>query len=232
MEMKIFETKEKAATALADELFRKISASSQVVYMAISGGSTPALLFSILAEEYKNKIDWFKVKIYWVDERMVPPEDDQSNYKMTQETLLNKIKIPEENVFRIRGEQNADEEALRYSKIIRETMPLEDNLPLFDIILLGIGEDGHTASIFPDQMNLLSSEEICEKAVHPQSGQFRITLTGSVINKGQNVYFLTCGKEKAEIVKRIMDHDLSLPASHIQNIGELLYFIDSAVLSE
>jgi len=232
MEMKVYETKEKTAAALADELFRKISAVSEMVYMAVSGGSTPALLFSILAEEYKEKIDWSKVKIFWVDERMVPPEDDQSNYKMTVETLLNHIKIPEENVIPIRGENNADEEAIRYSEKIKEIIPLEDNLPLFDIILLGIGEDGHTASIFPDQMDLLTSDKICEKAVHPQSGQARVTLTGPVINKGKCVCFLTCGKGKAEIVKKIKAHDLSLPASHISNHGDLLFYIDSSAASE
>jgi 6-phosphogluconolactonase len=200
--------------------------------MALSGGSTPALLFSILPEKYRDQIDWSKVKIFWVDERAVPPEDDQSNYKMTAETLLNHVSIPGENIFRVKGENDAEVEAIRYSQILRNTVPLDDGIPLFDIILLGIGEDGHTASIFPDQMELLKSDKICEKAVHPQSGQLRVTLTGSVINKGKSVYFLTCGEGKAEILRKIGLRDLSLPASHINNKGELFFFLDSAAASE
>lgn len=227
MKKKVFDTKRKTAAALAEEIYRRIVKSDRLLNIALSGGSTPALLFSILAGDYRDKIDWNKAAFYWVDERSVPPDDDQSNYKMTFETLLSHIDIPESHVFRIHGENNTEDEAERYSEVIQKTVPMENNLPVFDIILLGIGDDGHTASIFPDQMDLLNSEKVCEKAVHPESGQERVTLTGPVINKGISVYFLVCGKSKAEIINKILNGDREYPASYIQSESrELYYFLD------
>lgn len=232
MEKRIYRTKEETAEALADELYKRIKVHSGIMFIALSGGSTPALLFSLLSQKYGQIIDWHKVKFFWVDERMVPPEDDQCNYKMTALNLLDKVDIPEENIARVRGENDPRQEVLRYAQLIKKTVPQRNSLPAFDLILLGIGEDGHTASIFPNQMELLSSKDICALAKHPESGQFRITLTGPVINNGKALIFLSCGKGKFEILQKITQRDLSLPASHIDNRGEMFLYLDGDAASE
>ena len=233
MEKRIFDTREDTAAALAAELYNRIAEVQGEVYIALSGGSTPALLFSILSADYSQKIEWSRVKFFWVDERAVPPEDEQSNYRMTAETLLNHINIPDTNVFRIRGESPVKNEVLTYAEVIRSNVPFVNDLPVFDIILLGLGDDGHTASIFPDQMELLKSKEICAEAVQPQSGQTRMTLTGPVINNGRSVYFLVFGKNKEDMVKRILNKDPQYPASFIEpNKGHLYFYLDKEAAGE
>ncbi|MDA3811949.1 MAG: 6-phosphogluconolactonase [Spirochaetaceae bacterium] len=225
---RIYETKKLTAEALAEEIFQKFQAMEREIYIALSGGSTPALLFSILAENYSKSIRFDKINLLWVDERSVSPEDDESNYKMTSRSLLDFINIPHSNIHRVHGENNTEQEAIRYSQIIKNKVPVENNLPVFDIILLGVGDDGHTASIFPDQMELLKSNKICEKAVHPQSGQERVTLTGPVLNNGESVYFLVCGKSKSDIIVKILNKDKSYPASYIENKkGNLFFYLDA-----
>lgn len=172
----------------------------------------------MLARDYRNKIDWAKVNVYWADERCVPPDDEESNFGMTEKILLNKVNIPESNVHRIFGGNDPEEEAIRYSEIIKSNLEFKNGSPEFDLILLGVGDDGHTASIFPDQMELLSSENICAVATHPVSGQKRITLTGKVINTAARIYFLVTGKSKAEVVSKILEKSedyLKYPAAHI-----------------
>lgn len=137
---------------------------------------------------------------------------------MTNKILLSKIKIPGNNIHRIFGEALPESEAIRYSEEIRNNIKLNNGLPSFDLILLGMGDDGHTASIFPDQMNLLKSIQVCAVAVHPESGQKRITLTGKVINNAEKIFFLITGKGKAGVVSEILEERndyMKYPASHI-----------------
>ncbi len=140
--------------------------------VALSGGSTPKLLFRLWASEYRDRLDWNRVHFFWGDERCVPPEDPESNYGEAKRLFLDSIGIKAENVHRIRGESNPQSEAQRYSREICEHVELGDgNWPIFDLIILGMGNDGHTASIFPNQLALLTSEKICEVASHPVTGQ-------------------------------------------------------------
>lgn len=228
MKKRIFNTKELTAQALAEELYSKITRAAGQFNIAVSGGSTPALMFSILADLSDDKLSWENIHFFWVDERSVPPGDDQSNYKMTSRTLLSRISIPEGNIHRVRGEGDAETEAIRYSEEIRKFVPLNNSIPVFDVILLGMGDDGHTASIFPDQIDLFYSQNICEAAVHPQSGQKRVTLTGKVLNKGKSVYFLVCGKSKTEVLTNVFDNKGNYPALLVDNApGELIYYLDS-----
>jgi 6-phosphogluconolactonase len=200
------------------------------VNIALSGGNTPKLIFQELVVSYKKKINWEKMNLFWGDERCVSPDDVESNYGMTKKYLLDQIQIPSENIFRIKGENNPIEEAKRYSRVVLENLALVNNLPQFDIILLGLGEDGHTASIFPNQMELLKSDKICEVAVHPELKQKRITLTGRVINNSKKIYFLVSGKNKSSAVGKILNQNedyLRLPGAHIIPFdGELTLFLD------
>lgn len=187
------------------------------------------MLFTVLAVEYKSKIDWGKVNFYWVDERCVPKDDEESNYGMTEKILLKNISIPENNIHRIIGENVPEDEAKRYSEILKSNLPHKDNYPKFDLILLGMGEDGHTASIFPDQMYLLNAKEACEVSIHPSTFQNRITLTGRLINNAERIYFLITGKSKAEVVSKILekkDNYLDYPAAHIEAVdGEVKWLL-------
>lgn len=201
------------------------------VTIALSGGSTPTLLFRHLAEQYRDRIDWSKVHFFWGDERCVPPDDAESNYGTARELLLQYIAIPAGNIHRIRGEAEPAEEARRYEAEIREFVPNAGNLPAFDLVLLGMGSDGHTASIFPDQMELLEADSLCSVARHPETGQQRITLTGPVINNARQVAFLVTGAGKAEKVEEVIKKKgawKDYPAAHIDpERGDLYWFLDA-----
>lgn len=198
--------------------------------IALSGGSTPKHIFKYLARNYNSKINWNKINFFWGDERCVPPDDPESNYKMTYENLLSKISVPKENIFRIKGESDPYEEAISYSQLIKNNLPLINDTPAFDLIMLGLGEDGHTASIFPDQMYLLRSNNICEVAIHPSSGQKRITITGKVINNAMNIVFIVTGKNKSKIVNEILNNKSEAkyyPSSFIRPLnGKLIWLLD------
>lgn len=189
-------------------------------HLAISGGKSPDLLFNILAEKYADSVLWQKIHFWWVDERMVPPNHPESNFGVVQNLLFSKISIPEENIHRIKGEHTPETEARSYATQIQEKIPVQNEWPVFDLILLGMGDDGHTASIFPNQMELLASEKVCEVATHPVSGQKRVTLTGKVINQARKICFLVTGTGKAERLNEIWHvPELAnlLPASCIRN---------------
>lgn len=217
----IFNSAEELAVAFANNLMVRIEEhSGDKFHLAISGGKTPDLLFAVLADKYPQSPLWQKVNFWWVDERMVPPTHPESNFGVVQRLLFSQILIPEENIHRIKGENNPQEEALAYSLHIQKSLPQSENWPVFDLILLGMGDDGHTASIFPDQMELLHSGNICDVATHPVSGQKRVTLTGEVINSASKICFLVTGKEKANRLEEILNRSSEaslLPAFHIKN---------------
>ncbi|MEM7659084.1 MAG: 6-phosphogluconolactonase [Bacteroidota bacterium] len=199
--------------------------------LAISGGSTPKLLFELLATEFKEALDWSRLHLFWVDERCVPPDHAQSNYRMTREALLDQVPIPAEQIHRMQGESAPEAEADRYGKGLAEQLPQANGLPVFDLILLGMGSDGHTASIFPPQMELLTDARNCAVGTHPESGQQRITLTGPVIQAAKRVAFLVTGASKTEVVAEIFEQTgnwQSYPAAHIAPAGELHWFLDEA----
>lgn len=225
---KIYSDPQAVATVFA-VFFENWSRESKPFTVALSGGSTPKILFRHLAEKYRDDLDWGSIHFFWGDERCVPPGDEDSNFKMTNEMLLQHIPIPKENIHRIHGEDQPEEEARRYAAEIREFVPVKNGLPAFDLVLLGMGEDGHTASIFPHQMELLHSEKICEAATHPVSGQQRISLTGPVINQAEKVAFLVTGAGKSNIVSEIRHRKgdwESYPAAHIRSAGTLYWFLD------
>jgi len=220
------EFSEEFARILVDGL----KSSGEYFHIALSGGSTPKLLYKFLAENYKSKIEWSKIKIFWGDERCVPPDDPESNYKMTRDSLLSEIEIPDKNVFRIEGENDPSEEAARYSGILARNIPQLNNLPEFDLVLLGLGEDGHTASIFSNSLQLFESKNLCVAAEHPGTHQKRITITGPVINNAKQVVFLATGSGKSSVVDIIINKKNGfdkLPAAYVNpHHGDLIWLLD------
>lgn len=194
----------------------------EAVNICLSGGSTPKAVFDYWSRVYKSVIPWSKIFFYWGDERCVPPTDELSNYGMTKKYLLDNIKIPEGNIFRIHGEDDPEKEAVRYGNILPSR---------FDLIILGIGEDGHTASIFPDNIRLWDSDARCVVSVQPETQIKRVTITGKVINSAENVAFLATGNKKAEIVRNILydyqNYINQYPAARVHpGSGNLFWFLD------
>jgi 6-phosphogluconolactonase len=230
----IFNSPEELSAECAKEfagMVKEAAGRNLTFTVALSGGSTPELLFSILAEKYSTDIPWDIVHFFWGDERCVPPDNSESNYGMTKKILLDKISIPSENIHRIRGEEDPDTEAARYAEEISGSTLKRDGLPCFNLILLGMGDDGHTASIFPGNLELLTSDRICAVAIHPVTSQKRITMTGKILNNADYVIFMVTGMKKQNVVNQILDNMPSAsryPASFITPIhGSLKWFLDS-----
>ena len=221
---------------LADYIVTEMGRKAGPFHIALSGGSTPKLLFRLMAEEYQDKIDWSRLHCYWGDDRMVPYDSPESNYGMTKELLFDHVPIPAENVHPVPTQLEAEVAASAYTEAILQQLPKnEDGLPSFDINLLGMGGDGHTASIFPDQMELLSDKRICAVATHPETGQQRVTLTGPVINASERIVFLVTGAGKAARLSQVLaggEVGAPYPATHIQPPhGQLLWFVDEAAMT-
>ena len=231
--IKIFPSPYELAERFAEEMVGMIKESAnkkKIFTVALSGGSTPELLFTILSENFARSVSWKNVHIFWGDERCVPSDNAESNFGMAWRKFLSKIEIPSLNIHRIHGEDDPEKEASRYSEEISLHTGKRDGMPLFDLVLLGLGEDGHTASIFPGHPELFYSDKICEVTIHPVTKQKRISLTGKVINNAEAVTFLVTGKKKEKIVKNIFKKDPSAsnyPASYIVPVyGRLDWFID------
>jgi len=229
LEVKIYKDKVEVAHEFSS-YFADLVAEKKDFHLALSGGSTPKLIFDALASEYGDKIDWSKIHFYWGDERCVPPTDEQSNYKMTEEHLFSKINVPKENIHRVLGENDSLGEAMRYSNLLEINLDRIDGVPQFDLVILGIGDDGHTASIFPHEIDLWSSKDHCVVATHPDSGQKRVSINGAVINSAKEVIFLVTGSNKAEKVDEIHNKKgdyKTYPASLVNpKSGRLLWFLD------
>jgi 6-phosphogluconolactonase len=204
--------------------------------MSLSGGSTPKAIFNYLATNYKEKIEWNKIKIFWGDERCVAPENEESNYKMTNDFLLKHVSIPNKNIYRIKGENNPEIESHRYAEITKEQIRLNRGIPQFDLIMLGLGEDGHTASIFPDNLKLFENDNLFAPAQNPYNKQVRISATGKLINNASLIVFLVTGESKAEMVSRIINQtegNLKFPASFVKPLsGDIYWLLDEKAASK
>jgi len=218
------------ADAVAKMLLELMSGSGEtLVHIALSGGNTPKSIFKYLSDNYGNKLANNRFHFWWGDERCVPSDDNDSNFKWAYELWLRPIGINILKIHRIEGENEPTTEATRYSEEIKNWIPLINDFPRFDLIMLGLGDDGHTASIFPNQMDFLASDNICEVATHPVSKQKRITLTGKVLNNARKVVFVSTGDSKAKMVKNVVfDAKPEFPASHIKpENGELIWLLDN-----
>ncbi len=202
---------------------------NQNVTFALTGGETPKPVYELLAAPpYAERVDWKRVHFLWVDERCVPPEDAESNFGMAWNAMLSKLNVPAAHVHRIPGEmEDVEKAALNYEREIR-TLLAGPAIPSFDLVLLGMGKDGHTASLFPgthwDEERLVVANRV------PNTGAARISMTPHVLNEARLVVFLVAGESKSERVAEVLEHPAQhLPASRINPAhGALVWMMDSA----
>jgi 6-phosphogluconolactonase len=200
--------------------------------MGLSGGSTPKPLYNLLAtDEFKWRIDWPCVHVFWGDERCVPPDHPDSNYGMAYETLLKHI--PEAHIYRIHGEEAPSQAAAQYERVLREFFGQQGDLTArFDLLLQGMGDDGHTASLFPDTAALREYPWWVVENFVPKLETWRITLTPKALNAAANVIFMVAGKNKAETLRDVLNGP-SMPEKYPSQIvqpsnGEVCWMVDAA----
>ena len=191
MKTYIYSTAVETARALIKHIISLMEAEPQKIFhIAFSGGSTPSLMFDLWADEFKDATPWLRMRIYWVH-------------------------MPEEYIFPIDGNNRPDNEAKRYSSVVRCHASLWHGFPALDIVLLGAGEDGHTSSIFPGQEHLLSSFHPYEVSVNPYNGQKRIAMTGCLLFNAKQLIFFVTGRNKANVVQDILDSGDTGPAAYV-----------------
>jgi len=227
------------ARAFADYLVEKLQEKPLGAFSwALSGGSTPKLLFRLLAEEYQEKIDWSRIHFFWGDERCVPHTDPESNYGEAKALLLDHVPVVWSQVHAVQTDLSPEDAAQAYTKTMLQILEKnEDGLPIIDVNMLGMGGDGHTASIFPANMEeLLHSKAINTVATHPESGQKRVSMTGPAINASKEVAFLITGNGKTQRVAQILNREHGyeqFPTAHIKpSTGKLRWFLDEAAAAE
>lgn len=199
--------------------------------VALSGGSTPSALYALLAsDDFRARFPWRRVHWYWGDERFVPYDHPASNFRMVRDTLLDCAPVPAENIHPVPVDGAPDAAATRYEHTLREAYGaavLDPARPLFDITLLGLGTDGHTASLLPGDSVLEERIRWVAPVAHGRP-EVRITLTYPAIESSQHVVFLVTGEEKAPIVAAIRTGGSDVPAARVRPVGELVWFIDRA----
>ncbi len=233
----IFPTKVELVKAAAEKLIATVNAAiheRRRCALALAGGTTPRDVYALLAtEDYRRRVDWSKVFLFWGDERCIPPQHPDSNFRMVNDSLLSCIAIPAENVFRIKGELAPAAASNEYEKHLEDFFG--GRLPQFDLILLGLGEDGHTASLFPGASALEETHRRVISVFVPKLNTHRITLTLPVINKARHVMFIVSGKSKSAIVPRILKSNQpakELPATLVQlQNGQLDWLLDAEAAS-
>src|SRR4030095_8116474 len=234
----IFETPEQLALAAVErfvEYSNELRDMTQRFSVALAGGNTPRQVYALVAtERLKNRVEWPQVHFFFGDERCVPPEHPDSNYAMAYEALISTVPIPAKNVHRMIGEGNANENALAYETELR-TFFAGLTWPRFDLILLGMGEDGHTASLFPGSAALKEMSRWVVPTRNEQSGQERITLTVPVFNHARRILFLVTGKKKAQRLREVLrpqPGSEQLPVQAITPInGTLEWLVDADAAS-
>ena len=225
----------KAAAGHILDLYEKAVAKRGTFTIALSGGHTPKKLYELLATpEYAKKINWKNVYVFWSDERCVPVFNEENNSHMASSALLNNVPVPKENIFPVPVNFEPSKAASRYEQMIKTFF--KEKQPHFDLILLGIGEDGHTASLFPNT-DILDEKKVLVKQVYlKEKNMFRVSFTIPLINNARHILFLVTGKEKSSILKKIFTKPVKKPLYPAQMIkpvkGELLWFVDRPAASQ
>jgi 6-phosphogluconolactonase len=230
-EIRISKTAQELFAATATEFTAQAAAAVRTngrFTVALSGGSTPKSLYALLAA--MPGIPWDRICFFWGDERHVPPDCPESNYRMAHETMLAKVPVRPENVFRIRGEEkDAAAAALQYEKVLQDFFHLSPGqLPRFDLILLGVGPDGHTASLFPDTTALTEQHRLVVANWVEKFKTLGITFTFPVLNAAACVLFLSSGKDKATTLREVLENrSANLPSQGVRPThGRLIWFVD------
>jgi 6-phosphogluconolactonase len=217
-----------AAEAFA-QLVRQTISEKDYFAVALAGGNTPRAIYKLLATEYRERIEWFRVHFFWGDERYVPMNDSNSNYRMVRETLLEHIAIAVENVHRMPTEFIQPDEAARsYEKTLFDFFGVSS--PRFDLIMLGLGKDAHCASLFPGSPALQERKRLVVIAESPQPPKTRLTLTFPVINHAANIYFFVSGEDKAPALKSTLEGEIDFqnyPAQAVKTVnGRMIWWVD------
>jgi 6-phosphogluconolactonase len=203
--------------------------------VSLSGGSTPKTLYQLLASDaFSGRFPWQRVFWYFGDERFVPYDHPDSNYRMVREAMLAKVPVPPQNVYPVPFDGSPEDAARRYERTLQEAYGgtvLDPARALFDVTLLGLGADGHTASLLPGEP-VLEERQRWVAAVSHGRPEIRITMTFPVIDSSRRVAFLVTGREKAAIVRAIRAGVSEAPASRVRPMGELVWFVDQAAASE
>ena len=215
---------------------REGGATRGIARLALSGGSTPKAVFKLLADPaqpFLATVPWDKLQLFWVDERCVPPDNAESNFGVCRDLLLSKVSLPSSQVFRMEGELDPEEAASRYESKLRNTFKLEGaELPAFDLVVLGMGPDGHTASLFPNTAALDEMNRLVVANHVAQKDTWRITLTWPVINQAHEVAFWMDGPEKTDVLAEVLTGPRDpehLPSQLIRPAnGKLLFLLDEA----
>lgn len=231
------ELSEHIANWMVDQICKTLSVKERFS-IALTGGNTPKGLYSLLAsEEYKNKIDWSRANIFIGDERFVPFDDKRSNAKMIRETFLNQVAVNNAHVHfmqtgNIQPEMSSDE----YEKILLQYFNKDTGSNTFDIVLLGMGDDAHTLSLFPGQKEAIEEQKKwCTYLWLQQQDMYRITLTAPVVNAARHIAFLVSGENKTNALTNVLHKPfdpLTYPSQIIKPVnGELNWFVDKAAMS-
>ncbi len=231
-ESRMFDSPETLAQNVAEWICGLARASEGGFSVCLSGGSTPRRLYEQLAmPAIASRFPWPRVDWFWGDERFVPHDDPDSNYRMTREALLSRVPVPADRIHPVPTQGRSPAQAAEvYEATLRRyygTGILAADRPLFDVTLLGIGENGHTASLFPGQPALQETQHWVVAAVGAKS-EPRITLTYPALNSSRDVAFLATGQGKRDVIARVQAGDLSLPAAMIRPVGRLHWFTDRA----
>ncbi len=231
MKLEVYGSSEEVLRAVSGRLLEEMKLHRIPFHLALSGAGTARKLYQIWASEFRNQIHWEQLRFYWVDERCVKPQDEESNYKYAYDLLFRPLNIPAEYIHRIRGEEKPEIEAEHYSEMVRRELPECSCLPQFDCVILGIGEDGHTASIFSQNLDLLIDKRCYAVSQHPVTGQKRITMTGPLILNSKLILIPVLGTEKAMILHEIFySSEAALPAAYIlSRASEAFVFTDSQI---
>lgn len=233
MHLHIYKNAAETSIALADRivlLIKNTLVKNNRFTIALSGGETPKKLYQVLASAtYRNKIDWSRLHIFWGDERMVPFNDERSNAKMAFDILLDNVNIPADQIHRIQTDIDPPEAALQYEKILHQYF--DSSKTTFDVVLLGMGDDGHTLSLFPNAEVLTDTSSWVKADTNEQKGMQRITLMPAVVNLSSAIVFLVTGESKAKVLQQIIEEPQqhAYPSQLIQPVnGELYWFADEA----
>lgn len=241
-ELRILENGEELAREAADFVVwsgEQAVKNAGTFRLALSGGATPKALYALLAgSALAKRLDWRRVAVFFGDERCVPPDHADSNFRMANDTLLSPLNIPQDHVFRMRGEDEPEQAARQYEDSLRKAFGVSAPAwPRFDLILLGLGDDGHTASLFPGTPALHERQRLVVPNQAPHGARQRLTFTVPLINQAQAVVFLVSGRGKAPALKSVLEDPTAdahaFPAKLVQpGEGRLIWFLDRAAAAE